>query len=379
MDMQEVVYMKIQWIEFENLENGLKIEKILFYPDVTLLVGLSGVGKTEILYAIEYSLKLAVDKSVALHPYKVNMGISINKDSYEWSYTIAKVKENELIVDQNENYGFLFEQLICNGDLIFKRTEDYVTISGFDKVPKPKKDESLLLQYAEDTKLKNFISEIKKLYPMEIDMEIRRGISKEMFIRYKNIANDWIKKEKNIEFQVFSHLPVAVKLYIVKKYYQEIYMQIFRSIKEIFNEIEDIDVVEYEKGNVYVVSMKVYGKWLLQYNISSGMLKTIYYIMELFTMSKNSLILIDEFENGLGMNCIDTLSECIVYERRDLQFIITSHHPKIINGIEKEKWKIIDRKGSVVKNYDSENYGIGNSQHDAYFNLINRWEYEGKI
>ena len=32
-------------------------------------------------------------------------------------------------------------------------------------------------------------------------------------------------------------------------------MQIFRSIKEIFNEIEDIDVVEYEKGNVYVVDL----------------------------------------------------------------------------------------------------------------------------
>ena len=66
-------------------------------------------------------------------------------------------------------------------------------------------------------------------------------------------------------------------------------------------------------------------------------------------------------------------------EREDLQFIITSHHPKIISSIEKEKWKIIQRDAETVKNCTSEEYGIGNSQHDAYFNLINRWEFEGKI
>ena len=110
-----------------------------------------------------------------------------------------------------------------------------------------------------------------------------------------------------------------------------------------------------------------------------GMLKTIYYIVELYTMSEDSLVLIDEFENGLGVNCIDLLSDLLLYGRTDLQFIITSHHPKIINGIEKSKWKIIDRDCSTVKNSNSDDYGIGNSLHDAYFNLINRWEYEGKI
>ena len=130
---------------------------------------------------------------------------------------------------------------------------------------------------------------------------------------------------------------------------------------------------------MYLVSIQVYGKKLLQQDISNGMLKTIYYIVELFTMSEDSLVLIDEFENGLGVNCIDVLSELMLSERDDLQFIITSHHPKIINAIDKNKWKIIDREGSIVKNSSSLSYGIGNSQHDAYFNLLNRWEFEGKI
>ncbi len=153
--------MKLQWVEFENLETGLKIERIYFNKDITLLVGLSGAGKTQVLNAVKYSLSLAVDKNTTLHPY--------------------------------------------------------------------------------------------------------------------------------------------------------------------------------------------------------------------------SLVLIDEFENGLGVNCIDILCELMLSERNDLQLIITSHHPKIINAIDKEKWKIIERDGSVIRNRISQELGIGNSQHDAYFNLINRWEFEGKI
>ena len=38
---------KLKWIEFEDLRTGLKIEKIEFNDDITLLVGLSGVGKTQ--------------------------------------------------------------------------------------------------------------------------------------------------------------------------------------------------------------------------------------------------------------------------------------------------------------------------------------------
>ena len=95
--------------------------------------------------------------------------------------------------------------------------------------------------------------------------------------------------------------------------------------------------------------------------------------------ARDGILLIDEFENGLGVNCIDVLAELLLGERRDLQFVITSHHPKIINQISNKKWKIIERDIATVKNFTAEEYGIMHSQHDAYFNLINRWEFEGKI
>lgn len=374
-----VEYVKIQWIEFENLKTGLKIERIEFFEDITLLVGLSGVGKTQILNAVEYSLRLATDKDMHLLPYHVSMGFLIDHDQYEWSYEIVQLDNSELILDNEAKYGFAFEQLKCNNKLIFERKGDKINIVGFDKIPQPKKDESLLLQYAEDESFEKLIAGIRKLYSVEIELAVRGGIRRDDFIRLKETVEEIIKKEKNIGFKTFSHLPVAAKIYIAKKHYNNIYLQIFDAVKELFMEIEDVDVVEDRVKGMYLVSIQVYGKRLLQNDISNGMLKTIYYIVELFTMSENSLVLIDEFENGLGVNCIDLLSELMFTERKDLQFIITSHHPKIINAIDKDKWKIVDRCGTTVTNGGSITYGIGNSQHDAYFNLVNRWEYEGKI
>lgn len=371
----EVKYVKIQWVEFENLKTGLKIERIEFYKDITLLVGLSGVGKTQILNVIEYSLNLAINKDVLLRPYRVSIGLLIGDDDYEWSYEINKLNEDELLLEEEGKYGFIFEKLECNGRMIFERKGTMTNLAGYDKIPQPKKDESLLLQYSDDKNFEKLISGIRKLYSVEMELAIRNGIRSESFSRIKSKVVDMLEKEKNVEFRMFSHLPAAVKLYIVKKYYYDIYVQIFEAVKELFMEIEDIDIVEDRDREMYLVSIQVYGKKLLQQDISNGMLKTIYYIVELFTMSENSLVLIDEFENGLGVNCIDLLSELMLSERKDLQFIITSHHPKIINAVDMDKWRIIGRDGFVVTNENSTAYGIGNSQHDAYFNLINRWEY----
>lgn len=375
----EVKYVRIKWIEFTNVETGLKIERIDFYEDVTLLVGLSGAGKTQILNAVEYSLNLAVRKDVILRPYDVSMGIYIDGVNYEWSYKIDSVKKDILILENQDKYCFAYEKLVRDGNIVFERNGDSICVVGYDKVPQPKSDESLLSQYSEDKNFEKLITGIRKLYSVEIELAVRGGISRENFSRLKAKVTDTLKKEKNTEFKMFSHLPVAVKIYIAKRYYKDLYIKIFEAVKELFMEIEDIDVIEDEERELYLVAIQVYGKKLLQNDISNGMLKTIYYIVELFTMSEDSLVLIDEFENGLGVNCIDLLADLLLYARTDLQFIITSHHPKIINGIEKNRWKIVDRNAKTVKNCDSEDYGIGNSQHDAYFNLINRWEYEGKI
>ena len=370
--------MRVKWIEFENLETGLKIERINFNDDITLLVGISGAGKTQILNAVEYSLKLAVTKYIELQPYKVTICIEIDNNEYIWAYTIDKSKIEDIIVENKEKYEFCYEKLEKNGILIFERNRDNIRVIGYDKVPNPKRDESLISQYSEEDNFEKLIGGMRKLYSVEMEMEIRKGIKSENFIEMRNIVTHALNAKP--DFRVFSHFPAIMKIYIAKRYYYEdVFMKIFDDTKELFMELDDIDVVEDPDREVFLLAIKVYGKTLMQYDISNGMLKSIYYIVELHTMSKDSVVLIDGFENGLGVNCIDVLAELLLTEREDLQFIITSHHPKIINGIDAPKWKIIDRDCEIIKNASTENYGIGNSKHDSYFNLINRWEFEGKI
>ena len=371
---------KLKWFEFENLRTGLKIERVVFNDDITLLVGLSGVGKTQILNAIEYSLKLAVNKNLRLEPYNTTLCFQIGEEVYVWSYRIQQDHTEDIFESKEIKYFFAYEKLQnIKGDILMQRTPDTIQVTGYDKVPTPKKDESLLVQYSEDAFVKPIISEMLKLYPIEIEMDVRGAIAQESFNMFKAKIKESFKENEKQPFEKFSHLPVPLKIYITKKYYPQMYAQIFSAVKELFMEINSIDIVEDPDREIYMVAIDVYGKRLLQHEISNGMLKTIYYIVELITMSKNSLVLIDEFENGLGVNCIDVLAELLLGERRDLQFVITSHHPKIINQISNKKWKIIERDIATVKNFTAEEYGIMHSQHDAYFNLINRWEFEGKI
>jgi len=375
-----VLNVKLKWIEFENLRTGLKIERVVFNDDITLLVGLSGVGKTRILNAIEYSLKLAVNKNLRLEPYNTTLCFQIGEEVYVWSYRIQQDHTEDIFESKEIKYFFAYEKLQnIKGDILMQRTPDTIQVTGYGKVPTPKKDESLLVQYSEDAFVKPIISEMLKLYPIEIEMDVRGAIAQESFNMFKAKIKESFKENEKQPFEKFSHLPVPLKIYITKKYYPQMYAQIFSAVKELFMEINSIDIVEDPDREIYMVAIDVYGKRLLQHEISNGMLKTIYYIVELITMSKNSLVLIDEFENGLGVNCIDVLAELLLGERRDLQFVITSHHPKIINQISNKKWKIIERDIATVKNFTAEEYGIMHSQHDAYFNLINRWEFEGKI
>ena len=257
-------YVKIQWIEFENLKTDFKIERITFNKDITLLVGLSGVGKTQVLHAVEYSLGLAVDKDIILRPYRVGIGILIGNNSYEWFYEIQRISEDGLIINEENKYEFSFEKLSCNGNLLFERNKGKVRVIGYDKVPQPKKDESLILQYSEDKNFEPLIMGIRKLYSIEIELAVRGGIRSESFSRLKSKVTDTIKIEKNREFKMFSHLPVALKLYIAKRYYPELYIKIFDAVKELFIEIEDMDVEEDSSMEMYLVSIQVYGKKLLQ-------------------------------------------------------------------------------------------------------------------
>ncbi len=99
------------------------------------------------------------------------------------------------------------------------------------------------------------------------------------------------------------------------------------------------------------------------------MLHTIIHIAQIYLANDGSIILIDEFENSLGTNCMDILTEDFVHENKNIQFIATSHHPYIINNIPYQYWKIITRKTGVISAKSASEYKLGKSKQKAFLQL----------
>jgi|GEM_PF-3287081 len=95
--------------------------------------------------------------------------------------------------------------------------------------------------------------------------------------------------------------------------------------------------------------------------------------------SNESVLLIDEFENSLGVNCIDIVSDSLLNSNSNMQYIITSHHPYIINKIDMKYWKIVTRKGNVIQVKNISELNLPKSKHEAFKQLLNLKEFKDGI
>ena len=176
-----------------------------------------------------------------------------------------------------------------------------------------------------------------------------------------------------------SELSIRARLYLTSCNAPDVFDHIRDQFIDIFPFVEDIKIapITSKKAsshfqNVPVIQIKEYdvSQWIDERFISSGMSKTLTQIGNLYLSAYGTVILVDEFENSLGINCIDEVTEMFSHNQ-NLQFIITSHHPYIINNVEYKNWKLISRKAGVVTGYDASDFDLGKSKHEAFTQLIN--------
>ena len=134
--------------------------------------------------------------------------------------------------------------------------------------------------------------------------------------------------------------------------------------------------METENG-ILNLAVKENGKLLNKDSVSSGLLKTIYIVTVVRFSIGNTVVLLDEIENGLGINCLDEITQYIIQSAdiTNSQFILTSHHPYIINQISESNWKIISQKNGVISSASAQDIGIDtvNNRQEKFFQLMNYW------
>jgi len=371
--------MKIKKVAFWDNLREWRFEPICF-SNLALLVGVSGVGKTKILEGILSLQKIANGASLNGLAWDITFS-TINNVEYRWQGEFETKKNLPFILNkehETNEFRIVREDLTREGSVIIERTPNEIKFKGQTTL-----------------KLSPFQSAVQILNQEEDISPIHQGFNKIIYSNDSSWVNDLgdipvmlisviLTSENLLDEIKESPLPLAIKMDLIQRHYSEIFNNIKRAFIEVFPQVENIKIEEvkdkYSSLKFFTIQIKEKGvnDWIFQNNISSGMLKTLIHITELYLSPEGTIILIDEFENSLGINCIDVVTDLIV-ENRNIQFILTSHHPYIINNIGMEHWKIVTRKGGVVTVIDAKDLNLGKSRHKAFMQLINLEEYSEGI
>ena len=372
--------MKLLRLSYQDLSSGLSIDSCKFFPDLNLLVGISGAGKTSILKAIS-NLK------------RITNGASIN--GVKWDV--------EFLTNDHVRYHWLGEFEVKKARSLIKNDADEVNSNdGENKVSIIRetllKDQEVLIarnqeviefKHSKTPKLPSYLSCIELFNQEEDVFPVRQEFNKMVFNPLKfNISSSTLDKIlRDYEYTSLSELqssqlPISDKLLITYEKYPDTFEIIKIKFFKIFPQFEDLKIESLKpfsltrsgllKNPPYIqIKEKNSHVWILEPNISSGMIKSLMFLATIKLSPDGSVILIDEFENSLGVNCLDTLTEDLLVNYRDLQFIITSHHPYIINNISPAYWKIVTRKGGVIQVHNAADFHISKTRQKAFIDLIN--------
>ncbi|MCI5150830.1 MAG: ATP-binding protein, partial [Candidatus Electrothrix sp. MAN1_4] len=353
--------MRIQTFSFTDKTTGWELKPVSF-NQLTLLVGASGVGKTRILNSILDLKRIVRGESLNGVKWSIEF-LSSNGTRYIWEGEFEDIGV-PFRNDKNHTSGLsvIVESVQRENELIVKRDRNGILFNN-KKTVKLSNDQSVLYLLREEEQIKEAAKEFKKIiFPvMDIETSISSSFDKE------------IDKYSDIGEVRSLPIPLAEKLYFTCKKERQLFDSIVNSFIDIFPCVEEVRIepVPFSiettvKHFTLEIQIKERGvaNWIS--NISSGMLKTLVHIAQLQLCADSSLILIDEFENSLGVNCIDELTSSILSSERGLQFIITSHHPYIINNINHTNWKIVTRKGSAVTARDAAEFNFDKSKHKAF-------------
>ena len=378
--------MKISKFQFEDKSLEWRLEELLFNK-LTLLVGASGVGKTQILRALMGLKQITNGSSINGVAWLIEFE-TLSKQKYIWQGEFENKGVSIFIEDDDDEENkknkakIIFEKLYLEGNLIVERTNEKILFNGQPTI-RLSQQESVLSLLKEEDLVKPAHDELKKLHFADhSNSATERGFSFS-FLNASNLA----KKYKTLQKIQESELETPLKLFFLSKIEKKTFDLIKRRFIDIFPQVEDIKIAPLEtkdkempdilKDYPFIqIKEKNVKHWIHQSRISSGMFRTLLQLSELYLCAEGTIFLIDEFENSLGINCINEITNDILSSTRQLQFILTSHHPYIIDAINFENWKLVTRNAGIIKTHNISKFNIGKSKHSAFMQLLQLDEYQ---
>jgi predicted ATPase len=381
--------MKIKSFTFANNTQNWQINEIRF-DDLNLLVGRSGVGKTTILKALILIFNVARGKVLPLENLEWSIDFSHLGQDFRWEIRTNSIQDSfsseQMRVEISEEKLIKFED--NEAIEILHRNKTQSKLNGED-LRKFKKTESAISLLAEEESIapvtEAFKRFIVKVIPQDLIASIGFDLANKVVLAYSEIENS----DDFILLKEFKEETVDAPTVVTAYYLEKIFPKAFDEVKDvytgIFPNVEDVRVnAELNSDNRYTLLIEILERgsanWISQVQISSGMYRVLTCLIDILAAPDGSVIVIDEFENSLGINCMPQLTDFILDKSPNLQFILTSHHPYIINNIPWETWQLVSRTNGTIKSKKATDIPELDtaSSLDKFTQLINLLEYDGE-
>ena len=368
------------------------------FSNFNLLVGPSGVGKTRILKALEKVCNVGLNKVYAngCH-WKLEMQFA--GDTFLWEAETSIVPEARYEHDGDKRKQstaephFLKEQVIVNDEILIDRLDDQFIFEK-TRLPKLKNTESAISLLNNEESIAPLYQALSRVTFFDEDIGqtlIPYGIP--VFDTIDSIRQRYPSLDK---LRQATGLPILLKAYLIQEDYPDEFRRITADYMDIFDTVVEVKIDKLSRFDplalrerppvaqewlVLAVKEEQINDWIISPRLSSGMLRTLIHLLELAMTGPGGVIMIDEFENSLGVNCLPMLTEHFLLRSGELQFILTSHHPYVINNVPMNRWKIVTRNGSAVNVLDRDAVPALNttSSQEQFILLMNLKEYEAGV
>lgn len=367
--------MKISFFEYhDEKQPGWNFAKIKFHS-INLFVGETGSGKTRLLNTI-FDIGVFVTQGSVFKGGKWEITFEGDEATYRWKFAGRRNEDgtgsvlSEELVELREN----------KDDKIIIQRDDSFFFNG-TQLPKLASGMCSIFLLKEEAVIAPIYQVFSRI--------MRRSFSDEGIkipLAYSNVPIELekeLEKNKSLELMAKHEITVSLKLFFLKKYFKPLYEDLCGFYQSIFPVVEHCEITDASsleekvpligRVPVFAIKEKHVNQLIPLQELSAGMQKVLLIMTDIIALPPNSLYLIDEYENSLGINAIDFLPSFLADHGGNKQFVITTHHPYLINNMPIVNWQIFHRKGSNVTIKNGSDYveKFGQSKQKAFIQLIN--------